>query len=214
LNRIVLVLHHRYLPPFTIIGVIWRHHLYSQTKLILFGLNLFFIHLPQANIIFAWHGCPAEHLQNVLRDGPRALRFTDGGYFSTGSYTAFELDYASRYALLKPAANGDCTVILFAVFLSSAYIVTHRDYHPDDPSTPLHLRGVSRFYSPDPQHAVALMPRYNAHFIPVKYFGKVHPVTGKPLIVDVDFQAAPEQDATGHELVLQVNSIALSIAFF
>ncbi len=157
--------------------------------------------------MFAWHGCPADHVRHVLRDGPRSLRFTDGGFFASGSYAALELDYASRYALLKPAENGDCTVILFAVFLSAAYVITHRDYHPDDTSTPHHLKGFSKFYSPDPQHAVALMPRYDAHFIPVKRFGKVHPVSGTPLTVDVDFQAVREEDATGHELVLQVSTI-------
>ena len=71
------------------------------------------------------------------------------------------------------------------------------------------------------------MPRHNAHFIPVKYYGHRHPVTGKTLPLDVDYevipfgataehlvytthrivnlcQAAREADATGHELVLQV----------
>jgi hypothetical protein len=32
------------------------------------------------------------------------------------------------------------------------------------------------------------MPRYNAHFIPVKHYGHRHPVTGKTLPLDVDFQ--------------------------
>ena len=32
------------------------------------------------------------------------------------------------------------------------------------------------------------MPRYNAHFIPVKQYGHRHPVTGKTLPLDVDFQ--------------------------
>ncbi len=32
------------------------------------------------------------------------------------------------------------------------------------------------------------MPRYNAHFIPVKHYGYRHPVTGKTLPLDVDFQ--------------------------
>jgi hypothetical protein len=146
-------------------------------------------------------------LRNILRDGPRALRFTDGGYFSSGSYTAFELDYASRYALFKPADNGDCFAILFAAFLSAPYVITQRDYHPDDSTCPTHLRGFSKFYSPDPQHAVALMPRYDAHFIPVKWFGKVHPVSGAALTTDVDFQAVRVEDATGHELVLQVSNV-------
>jgi hypothetical protein len=32
------------------------------------------------------------------------------------------------------------------------------------------------------------MPRYNAHFIPVKHYGHCHPVTGKMLPLDVDYQ--------------------------
>jgi hypothetical protein len=32
------------------------------------------------------------------------------------------------------------------------------------------------------------MPRYNAPFIPVKHYGHRHPVTGKTLPLDVDFQ--------------------------
>ena len=36
------------------------------------------------------------------------------------------------------------------------------------------------------------MPRYNAHFVPVKNSGRVHCVTGKPLPLDTDYQAAVE----------------------
>jgi hypothetical protein len=113
----------------------------------------------QANVVFAWHGCPSQFVENVCRDGPRALRFTDGGFFATGSYTALELDYATRYAMMHPPSDSgeyasrpthvcglhQCTeylccyrypVILFAVFLSSAYVVTLRDYPPDDPDRP------------------------------------------------------------------------------
>ena len=62
----------------------------------------------QANVVFSWHGCPSQFLENVCRDGPRALRFTDGGFFATGSYTALELDYAARYAMMHPpTASGE-----------------------------------------------------------------------------------------------------------
>ena len=58
--------------------------------------------------MFSWHGCPSQFLENVCRDGPRALRFTDGGFFATGSYTALELDYATRYAMMHPpSASGE-----------------------------------------------------------------------------------------------------------
>ena len=71
--------------------------------------RVFFLRLTlQANVVFAWHGCPSQFLENVCRDGPRALRFTDGGFFATGSYTALELDYAARYAMMHPpSASGE-----------------------------------------------------------------------------------------------------------
>ena len=73
----------------------------------------------------------------MCRDGPRAPRFSDGGLFASGSYTALEADYAARYAMMHPpSTNGGHPVILFAVFLSSAYVVTLRDYPPDDPDCP------------------------------------------------------------------------------
>ena len=92
-----------------------------------------------------------------------------------------------------PSASGEYAVILFAVSVASAYVVTpSRDYpERDDPSQPARW-GFSKFYSPDPSRSVALMARYNAHFVPVKYSGRVHCVTGKPLPLDTDYQAAVE----------------------
>jgi hypothetical protein len=59
-----------------------------------------------------------------------------------------------------PSANGEYPVILFAVSIASAYVVTPvRDYPADDPSHP-ELWGFSNFYSPDPSRSVALMPRH------------------------------------------------------
>ena len=52
--------------------------------------------------------------------------------------------------------------------------------------------GLLQLLQPDPNHSVALMPRYNAHFVPVKYCGRVHCVTGRPLPLDTDYQAAVE----------------------
>ena len=76
--------------------------------------------------------------------------------------------------------------------VASAYVVTpSRDYLDDDASQPARW-GFSKFYSPDPSRSVALMPKYNAHFVPVKYSGRVHCVTGKPVPVDTDYQAAVE----------------------
>jgi hypothetical protein len=56
---------------------------------------------PPCNIVFAWHGTPAQHVEAVCRDGPRAFRTTDGGYFGAGSYFSLELEYATRYAMMQ-----------------------------------------------------------------------------------------------------------------
>jgi hypothetical protein len=56
---------------------------------------------PPCNIVFAWHGTPAQHVEAVCRDGPRAFRTTDGGFFGAGSYFAIELEYATRYAMMQ-----------------------------------------------------------------------------------------------------------------
>ena len=62
---------------------------------------------PPCNIVFSWHGTPAQYVEAVCRDGPRAFRTTDGGFFGAGSYFAVELDYASRYAMMQVGAH--CT---------------------------------------------------------------------------------------------------------
>ncbi len=86
-----------------------------------------------------------------------------------------------------PSASGEYPVILFAVSVASAYVVTPtRDYSQPERS------GFSNFYSSDPNRSVALMPKYNAHFVPVKYSGLVHCVTGRQLQHDTDYQAATE----------------------
>jgi hypothetical protein len=56
---------------------------------------------PLCNIIFAWHGTPAQHVEAVCRDGPRSFRTTDSGFFGAGSYFAVELEYATRYATMQ-----------------------------------------------------------------------------------------------------------------
>ena len=48
----------------------------------------------------------------------------------------------------------------------------------------------------------SLMPRYNAHFIPVKMCGTSHCVSGLPLPHDTDFQAAVEGTAPAHVFTL------------
>jgi hypothetical protein len=151
------------------------------------------------NVAFAWHGPPSEHVEAVCRDNPRSFRTTDGGFFGAGSYFALEINYASRYAMLKPPnPSGEYGVILFAVMVASAYVVTpDRDYHdgPQHPSR-IHRNGFSRFYSPEPESSIALMPGYSSHFVPVKFCGQVHAVSGVHLPYDTDYQAALENQAS------------------
>jgi len=149
------------------------------------------------NIVFAWHGPPPEYVESVCRDNPRSFRTTDSGFFGVGSYFALELDYAAHYATMRPPnTNGEYGVILFAVMVSAAYIVTPsaRDYPADDPHQPMRS-GFSRFFSPDPQSSIALMPGYSSHFVPVKYSGYTHAVSGVQLPYDTDYQAAAEGQA-------------------
>jgi hypothetical protein len=97
---------------------------------------------------------------------------------------------------------------MFAVRVACAYVVTPSIDYPkrDDPSITSQpaLWGFSKFYSGDPKHSVALMPRYDAHFVPVKYCGRSHCVTGDPLPLDTDYQAATEGvDASELRLTLR-----------
>ncbi len=101
-----------------------------------------------------------------------------------------------------PSASGEYPVILFAVSVASAYVVTpgKKDYPAD--------HGFSKFYSADSSCSVALMPNYNAHFVPVKHCGRTHCVTGLKVPHDTDFQAAVEgKDAS--ERLSQSGSCAI-----
>jgi serine/threonine protein kinase len=50
-----------------------------------------------SRIVFAWFGTSADRLDPVCRDGLRALRVRDDGFFGNGVYLAMEADYARRY---------------------------------------------------------------------------------------------------------------------
>jgi len=171
--------------------------------------------IPQSfpcNIVFAWHVTPPQHVEAVCRDGPRPLRTTDGGYFGAGSYFALEMNYAARYAMMQaPSVNGDYPVILFAVKVANAYVVSPDADYVDDPSLPERW-GFSRFYGARPDDARALMPMYNAHFVPVRHCGYTHSRTGEPLPHDTNYQAAVEADATAHELVAYGHEQAIPVA--
>ena len=110
-----------------------------------------------------------------------------------------------------PSASGEYPVILFAVSVASAYVVTlGSDYDPNDPSQ---RQGFSKFYSSDPKLSKVLMPSHDAHFVPVKYCGYVHCVTGQQLSYDTDYQAATESDASEAPACLRAIPTRLALCF-
>jgi WD40 repeat protein len=159
---------------------------------------------PLARMLLAWHGTPYSRVVDVCRDGPRSLRTEDPGFFGAGSYFALEAEYANHYS--KPdETSGERAVILFVVSVSEVKCVTpDADYRRiEDARTP-QLHGFSRFYSGNRDTAVALAPGYDAHFIPVRYYGRTHPLTGAATTEDVDYQAVDEASGAAefHELVI------------
>jgi WD40 repeat protein len=159
---------------------------------------------PLARMLLAWHGTSYSRVVDVCRDGPRSLRTTDCGFFGAGSYFALEADYAEQYTTPDPVSN-ECALILFAVSVSEVKCVTpEADYRRmEDARTP-QLHGFSRFYSGNRDTAVALAPGYDAHFIPVKHYGRTHPLTGASTPQDVHYQAVDEASGAAefHELVI------------
>jgi serine/threonine protein kinase len=168
-------------------------------------------------VMLAWHGTGANAVESVCRDGPRAFRTTDGGYFGAGSYFAVECAYASRYSEMKGSNTDDeFAVILFACFLAPfPYVITLQDdYLPRNVGP---WDGFSTWFSADPNQSKGIKPLYNAHFAPVKQCGNNHPVAGQPLAYDpspaiLDFQACSNFAAEGHELILENFRQALPLA--
>ena len=173
-------------------------------------------------LILAWHGTSA--VEAVCRDGPRSFRTTDPGFFGGESYLALECSYAARYSEFSPPnSQGEFAVILFACCVAPhPYVITLMD---DYGGPRCDVDGFSQFFGVDATHAKSLMPKYNAHFVPVKRYGpyphNTHPVTGQllylldangqpaidpsthqPIPLALDYQACSNAAAEGHELVL------------
>lgn len=103
--------------------------------------------------------------------------------------------------------------MLFAVSMSQVYPVTlGEDYCRDESSIPAIRHGFSKFYSGDKNAAIALRSPCDAHFIPVKQYGRMHPVTGVDVGNILDYQAAPAAEAEFHELVIASHHRCLPIA--
>lgn len=166
---------------------------------------------PAARIVLAWHGVSHERVRDLCRDGPRNFGSTDPGFFGAGSYFAIEANYAAHYS--RANGNGEKAMVLFAISVSQAYPVTVEDDYrteAEEANTDRRTHGFSKFYSLDT--SIAITRLYDAHFIPVKYYGKLHPRSGKPLLQDVDFQAAPCAQAQYHELLISSHHRCLPLA--
>jgi hypothetical protein len=101
-----------------------------------------------SRIVFAWFGTCADCLDPVCRDGVRALRVRDDGFFAAGVYLAMEADYARRYAQAEGVANDKqpATLILYACSISQTYPVTlEADYRPPTVDMGQDDCGYSRF---------------------------------------------------------------------
>jgi hypothetical protein len=166
----------------------------------------------RAKVIFAWHGTPAIFIKDICSGEIKAFGETDAGYFGVGIYTALECAYAARYSEYKsalPNANGEFGVILFACYLGPWPYVITLDSDYDNIA-----KGVSRFCGPSRQSGIALQPLYDSHFVPVKFYGYNHPITGVVQAYYLDYQACSQNDPAceGHELVLNDGSQLLPVA--
>lgn len=200
-----------------------------------------------AKVVFAWHGSNSKHIESLCQNNPRSFRTTDGGFFGSGAYFAMECAYASRYSEWSkyptlyahdhpsagqphpqagqpiPNDQGEFGVILYSCCVTPfPYVITLRkDYDP------VHLAenpGFSSFYSQNPERSKALKRLYNAHFVPVKYYGYINPLTGQRWRRDplddwenFDYQACPESsNPQGHELVLEqvVQMLAVAVLWY
>jgi hypothetical protein len=101
-----------------------------------------------------WSSCPALHRRRFLRHwvvhclgaGLRHALRHDAPTFSQRRVSA-SAPVISTASVRDTSCCHRYPVILFAVFLSSAYVVTLRDYPPDDPDRPQMVRIEPMFLS-------------------------------------------------------------------
>ncbi len=203
-------------------------------------------------VVFAWHGSNSKHIESLCQNNPRSFRTTDGGFFGSGAYFAMECAYASRYSEWTkypthypfdhpsagqphpqagqpiPNEKGEFGVILYSCCVAPfPYVITlKKDYDPpdNDPLLVAENPGFSSFYSENPERSKALKRLYNAHFVPVKYYGYINPKTDQMWRRDpshdwtyFDYQACPESsNPEGHELVLEqvVQMLAVAVLWY
>jgi WD40 repeat protein/serine/threonine protein kinase len=174
--------------------------------------------LGATRILLCWHGTASSRasVERLCQEGPH----NGSGPFGSGCYFSLEADYAARSSCRQIEG---AAAVLFAVSVSDVYVVTpSRDYRlqPQKGSAirSPNLHGFSNFYCTNRSDEVALAPRYDAHFIPVKDYGHTHPLTGQQVQHDVGFQAVSRRgdQAEAHELVVRSfhRCMPLAVAFF
>lgn len=113
----------------------------------------------------------------------------------------------------------EMALVLFAISVTQVKPITvEKDYcDVQDPTKP-DCHRFSNYCSGDAGHFNALARLCDAHFIPVKNYGKVHPRTGNPTPRAVDYQAVDEHSglAEAHELVIYDHKrcVPLAIVYF
>jgi hypothetical protein len=157
-----------------------------------------------APLLFCWHAVDntGESVHHVCLDNLSKCKNADGGYFGIGVYFSTEAQYAATYS--DPGHCNESAVVLFAVSpTTQVYPITTMHYRTpeEEAGVKAPLRGFSKLRT-DKASPIALKPGNNAHFIPVKTYGKVHPRNGNSLDFDVDYQAAPHNEAEFHELLV------------
>jgi hypothetical protein len=149
------------------------------------------------NTFYSFHGCRAEHVQNVCENGIVATQATDAGYFGSGCYSTLNVEYAARYARgdfddsspgPRTTPNGRYPVIMFACAVAMAYPVTRVDYG-NVPGTQM---GYSDFFGR------ALKPGFDCHVICVNE--------------TAGFQAVSRPDCHYVEVVIAQESQMLPVA--
>ncbi|CUG75242.1 Hypothetical protein, putative [Bodo saltans] len=137
-------------------------------------------------------------------------------YFGDGSYYHLQPSHAARIGSPDPI-TGETAIILFAVVVSRVNIITpEADYNKIEDEARPHHHGFSKYHSELGKEKVPLAEGCDAHFVPLKDWGYIHPSTGAQLPRKVEYQAVDASFAEAHELVVRdfsTQCVPLAIAY-
>jgi len=120
-------------------------------------------------VIPLWIGASPTVAPKLCNTGPAELRVTDTGFFGTGIYLTPQAKYAREYAIgahsnlapIPPTENGEHTLLLCWVAVSTVYPITRKhdytknpewcDYYAEGTGVPLRSRYDAHFVCVDPQ---------------------------------------------------------------